>query len=73
MGHHFVNQLQDRDHIKGDIYQLTEYSVRTNKNGGLYLQLILSDKTGGITARRWNATEDLAEQFSRGWSPEARR
>lgn len=66
MGHHFVNQLQDRDHIKGDIYQLTECSVRTNKNGGLYLQLILSDKTGGITARKWNATEDLAEQFHVG-------
>ncbi|MBQ1454947.1 MAG: HD domain-containing protein [Thermoguttaceae bacterium] len=66
MGHHFVNQLQERDHVKGDIYQLTEYAVRTNKNGGLYLQLTLSDKTGGITARRWNATEDLAGQFSVG-------
>ena len=66
MGHRFVNQLQERDQVKGDIYQLTDCSTRTNKNGGLYLQLTLSDKTGGISARKWNATEDLAGQFSVG-------
>lgn len=66
MGHRFINQLQAGEAVKDEIYQLTECSIRTNKNGGLYLQLVLSDKTGGISAKRWNVTEEERAQISVG-------
>src|SRR5262249_9328864 len=40
--------------------------LRANRNGNLFLQLELRDRTGGISARQWNAGEQLFRSFEEG-------
>lgn len=42
-----------------EVYLFSDKQVRPNKNGNLYLQFTLSDKTGGISGRFWNVSEDI--------------
>ncbi len=65
MERHFINQLRDNEAVN-EIFQITDKILRPNKNGILYLQFSLSDRTGSLSGRFWNATETLASQFSDG-------
>lgn len=57
----YINQIKENDKIE-EIYRLTDKQLRPNKNGNLYLQFNLSDKTGMVGGRLWNITTELAEQ-----------
>ncbi len=65
MSRHFVKQLADGDTID-DVFLVAEKQLRANKSGNLYLQLELTDRTGGIEARMWNAGEKLFRSFEEG-------
>ena len=54
MSRRFVEQLRDGDSLD-DVYLCTDKQLRANRNGNLYLLLELRDRTGGISARLWNA------------------
>ncbi len=45
--------------IVDDVYLVRECQLRTAKNGKYYLHVGLTDKTGQIAGRLWNATEAL--------------
>lgn len=62
MTRRYINQLRDNEKIE-EIYRVSEKQLRPNKNGNLYLQFNLSDKTGMIGGRFWNATEEMFYQF----------
>jgi 3'-5' exoribonuclease len=62
MSRRFVQHLADGDTIE-EIYLVTEKQLRANRNGNLYLQLELRDRTGAITGRLWNAGEHLFRSF----------
>ena len=62
MSRRFVQHLADGDAIE-EIYLVTEKQLRANRNGNLYLQLELRDRTGAITGRLWNAGEHLFRSF----------
>ncbi|MGL4943648.1 MAG: 3'-5' exoribonuclease YhaM family protein [Thermoguttaceae bacterium] len=49
-----------------DVYRLTDKQLRPNKNGTLYLQCTLRDKTGAIGARLWNVADDVARSVNDG-------
>lgn len=61
----FVNQFSDGDSVD-DIFLVAEKQLRANRNGNLYLQLELRDKSGVISARLWNASESLYRSFEQG-------
>lgn len=65
MNRRFVDQLGDGDTLD-EIYLVTEKQLRANRNGNLYLQLELRDRTGSIGARMWNAGEPLFRSFETG-------
>ncbi|MFH1421309.1 MAG: HD domain-containing protein [Planctomycetota bacterium] len=46
-----------------DIFLLYQSILRTTKRGGFYLDVVLSDCTGKINARFWDATKELAEKL----------
>ncbi|HMC64004.1 MAG TPA: HD domain-containing protein, partial [Gemmataceae bacterium] len=48
------------------VYLVTDKQLRANRNGNLYLQLELRDRTGSISARLWNAGEHLFRSFDVG-------
>jgi 3'-5' exoribonuclease len=65
MSRRFVQQMTDGDTIE-DVYLVTDKQLRANRNGNLYLQLELRDRTGMISARLWNAGEHLFRSFESG-------
>ncbi|MCL2305147.1 MAG: HD domain-containing protein [Planctomycetaceae bacterium] len=60
--HKFINQLKDNEKIK-EIYQVAETQLRPNKNGNLYIQFSVADKTGTLGGRLWNVTEEQFHLF----------
>ncbi len=65
MSRRFVHQMQDGDTIE-EVYLATDKQLRANRNGNLYLQLELRDRTGSISARLWNASEGVVRAFEAG-------
>src|SRR6202790_2186574 len=61
----FVQQLADGDNLE-EVFLVTDKQLRANRNGNLYLQLELRDRTGNIGARLWNAGEPLFRSFDSG-------
>jgi len=61
----FVNQLGERDSID-QIFLVADKQLRANRNGNLYLQLRLNDKTGSLTGMLWNATDQLFNSVETG-------
>lgn len=65
MTRQFVQQMADGDSIE-EIYLVVDKQVRANRNGNMYLQLELRDRSGAISARLWNAPEPLVRSFESG-------
>jgi 3'-5' exoribonuclease len=61
----YVQQLADGDGID-EVYLALDKQLRANRNGNLFLQLELRDRTGAISARLWNAGEKLFQSFEAG-------
>lgn len=65
MRRRFVNQLNEQESIR-QVFRAAEKQLRPNRNGNLYLQLELSDRSGAVAARMWNATEGIYRSFENG-------
>jgi 3'-5' exoribonuclease len=65
MSRQFVAELADGDGIE-EIYLVTDKQLRANRNGNLYLQVELRDRSGSISARLWNVGEPLVRTFEVG-------
>jgi 3'-5' exoribonuclease len=61
----FLGQMADGDSIE-DVYLVTDKQLRANRNGNLYLQLEIRDRTGSMSARLWNIGEALFRTFDVG-------
>lgn len=65
MNRRYVNELNDGEPVE-QVFLASEKQLRPNRQGNLYLQLRLSDKTGSITAMMWNANQKLYDSFENG-------
>lgn len=65
MSRRFVQQTADGDTVE-EVYLVGDKQLRANRNGNLYLQVELRDRTGAISARLWNAGEHLFRSFDTG-------
>lgn len=61
----FISQLGHQETVN-DLFLATDKQLRPNRNGNLYLQLELRDRSGSIPARLWNASESLYHSFENG-------
>src|SRR5688572_27632439 len=59
MPRRLISELTDHEAID-QVFLLSEKQLRANRNGNLYLQLRLTDRSGAISAMMWNATERTA-------------
>jgi 3'-5' exoribonuclease len=48
------------------VFLATRKQLRPNRNGQLYLQVELADRSGAITGRMWNASDEDFEAFDEG-------
>jgi 3'-5' exoribonuclease len=54
----YVNQLRPGEGID-QVFQVREKDLRTTKSGDLYITCTLSDRTGQVAARMWQASEGI--------------
>ncbi len=65
MSRRYVQHLADGDSVE-EVYLVGDKQLRANRQGNLYLQLELRDRTGSMSARMWNASESLFRLFDEG-------
>src|SRR5215470_17658173 len=65
MGRQYIQQFSDGDAVD-EVFLVTDKQLRANRNGNLYLQVELRDRTGAIMARQWNAGEHIFRSFDEG-------
>jgi len=65
MSRRFVHELADGEAVE-DLFLVSDKQLRANRNGNLYIQADLRDRTGVINARLWNAGEPLFRSFDVG-------
>src|SRR5215813_6885273 len=65
MPRRFVTDLGQQENID-QIFLASQKQLRPNRNGNLYLQVDLADRTGTICARMWNAGENDYRSFEDG-------
>ena len=71
MTRRFINQFAHQEAVN-EVFVANGKQLRPNRNGNLYLQVELSDSTGSIGARMWNANE-MPIQIVRKWGLYTRR
>ncbi|MFO0852705.1 MAG: HD domain-containing protein [Gemmataceae bacterium] len=65
MSRRYVDQLRDGDDLD-DVFLASDKQLRVNRKGNQYVQLMLRDRSGGISARLWNAGDYLFRSFENG-------
>ena len=65
MSRHYVSQLAHNEQVD-QVFLASSKQLRPNRNGNLYLQVDLSDRSGSINARLWNASENDYKNFDNG-------
>lgn len=61
----YVSQLAHNESIS-QVFLASEKQLRPNRNGNLYLQVDLSDKSGSVNTRMWNASDADYKAFENG-------
>jgi 3'-5' exoribonuclease len=61
----YVSQLGHNEQVS-QVFMASDKQLRPNRNGNLYLQLQLSDRSGAIATRLWNASEQDYKSFENG-------
>ncbi|QDU87489.1 3'-5' exoribonuclease YhaM [Pirellulimonas nuda] len=61
----YVTQFAHNEQVR-QTFMASEKQLRPNRNGNLYLQLELSDRSGAIGTRMWNANESDFKGFDNG-------
>ena len=65
MTRQYVNQLSDAQPVD-EVFRAFGKQLRPNRNGNLYLQVQLSDRTGSVVAMLWNAGDRVYRSFQNG-------
>lgn len=65
MPRRYINQLADGEVLE-ETYLLADKQLRANRNAALYLLIELRDKSGAISARMWNVTEEQVAHVKPG-------
>ncbi len=61
----YISQLGQNESID-QVFLASDKQLRPNRNGNLYLQVDLSDRSGSVNSRMWNATESHYKSFENG-------
>jgi 3'-5' exoribonuclease len=65
MTRRYIKEFADGDTIDA-VFLLADKQLRANRNANLYLLADLRDKTGTISARMWNVTEEATAYLNSG-------
>jgi len=63
MAHRFINDLKEGETVES-VYLVREKSFDITKNGNPYISLEVSDKTGMVDCRKWDALKSIFDSFA---------
>ncbi|MFQ5590305.1 MAG: 3'-5' exoribonuclease YhaM family protein [Phycisphaerae bacterium] len=58
MARRYICELKPGERLENEVFAIRSKDLRTTTQGSLYVHAILTDRTGEIVARQWQATED---------------
>ena len=61
----YVSQLAHNETVS-QVFLASDKQLRPNRNGNLYLQVDLADRSGSVNARMWNASDNDYRTFENG-------
>jgi 3'-5' exoribonuclease len=61
----FISQLGESENVD-QVFLVSEKQLRANRNGNLYLQMRLADRTGTVNGMMWNANDQVYGSFDNG-------
>jgi 3'-5' exoribonuclease len=64
--HKFIEDLQPGEMIADQVFLISKKDLRTTTNGGLYIHLVLMDRTGQLLGRVWSATQQQYDAIPEG-------
>ncbi|RIK68544.1 MAG: CMP-binding protein [Planctomycetota bacterium] len=62
----FIDALQPGEQIADQVFLIHKKDLRTTTNGGLYIHLVLADRTGQLLGRVWSATQQQYDSIPEG-------
>lgn len=62
----FIADLQPGEQIADQVFMIAKKDLRTTTNGGLYIHLVLADRTGQLLGRIWSATQQQYDTIPEG-------
>lgn len=65
MSRRFINEWTEQEKLD-EVFRVGDKQLRANRQGGKYILLKLTDRTGTLTGMFWNADEDKFASFERG-------
>jgi 3'-5' exoribonuclease len=65
MSRRFVSQFGEHESVD-EVFLASEKQLRTNRNGNLFLQVRLADRTGSLMGMLWNANDSVYSSFDNG-------
>ncbi|MDP6061309.1 MAG: OB-fold nucleic acid binding domain-containing protein, partial [Pirellulaceae bacterium] len=65
MSRRFIAQLGENENLD-EVFLVAEKQLRANRNGNLYLQVRLTDKTGSMIGMMWNSNDRVYASFETG-------
>ena len=66
MARRFINDLRAGERIDDEVFLIRSKDLRTTTQGGLYIHAVLTDRTGQLVARMWQATEEMFQSMPEG-------
>jgi len=61
----YITQFSENENLT-DVFLVSGKQLRPNRQGNLYLQMQLTDKTGSVNAMLWNANDSVYRKFEDG-------
>lgn len=62
----FIADLQPGEQVADQVFMIAKKDLRTTTNGGLYIHLVLADRTGQLLGRIWSATQQQYDSIPEG-------
>lgn len=63
MKKHYLRDLESGAVVEDEVFLVRSKTLRAARNGTLYIELELADRSGSMPARYWNATREIFESF----------
>ncbi len=62
----FIEELQPGEHLPDQVFLVHKKDLRTTTAGGLYIHLVLADRSGQLLGRVWSATQQQYDSIPEG-------